>query len=119
MLEQNTLRWCLEELASREWQETVWLAKREGVMSTFDEAVCGVFDDAQLTRAIESGYLRKHHSAAFCDKVDALDRTISAIYAESKSKNCMPEGILDHSEMERMRRLAAELLELLPREGLT
>ena len=107
MLEQNMLRWCLEELASREWQETVWLAKREGVMSTFDEAVCGVFDDARLTRAIESGHLRKHHPVAFCDKVDALDRAISAIYAVSELRKCMPEDMLDHSEMERMRRLAA------------
>ena len=119
MIGQNMLRWRLEELASREWQETVWLAKRKGVMSTFDEAVCGVFSDSRLGVAMDSGYLRRRHSSTFCGKVEELHGVVHAIYAESESKDCMPEDMLDHSEMERMRRLAAELLDLLPREGLS
>ena len=119
MLEQNVLRWRLEELASREWQETVWLAKRKGVMSTFDEAVCGVFNDSRLDVARDSGYLRKRHSAIFCNKIDELSDAVDAIYAESESRDCMPEYMLDHPEMERIRRLAAELMDLLPQEGLT
>ena len=46
MINLETLRWSLTELASREEQEQLWLGLSKDEMSSFEEATCGLFDDA-------------------------------------------------------------------------
>ena len=53
----DVLRWRLEELASLEEQKRLWLGASLREMSTFEEACCGVFDDAGVRRAIENGFM--------------------------------------------------------------
>ena len=107
MINHDILRWRLEELSSREEQERLWLGNNEGEMSSFTEAICGVFDDAGLTRAIESDFLQKNYSATFCRKVNELDRTINSI-----PENSSPRDIIDHPQMEQIRILAGEILDM-------
>jgi Lon protease-like protein len=114
MISAETLRWSLEELASKEEQERLWLGRNKDEISSFEEARCGVFDDAGLTRAIDSGFLADNYSEAFCGKVDELHRSVKSIPDNSK-----PEDVLNHPEMERIRCLATALLEMLPNEGLS
>jgi hypothetical protein len=107
MINHDMLRWRLEELSNREEQERLWLGNSGGEMSSFTEAICGVFDDAGLTRAIESNFLQKNYSEAFCRKVNELDRTINSI-----PENSSPREIIDHPRMEQIRILASEILDM-------
>lgn len=111
MINRDVLRWCLEELASREEQERLWLGRSQSEMSSFEEAVCGVFDDSGLTRTIESGYLEKNYSNQFCRKVNALHLAI-----HSMPEKLRPQEIIDHPGMEKVRILAREMLEMLSKE---
>ena len=55
MLDINLLLENLEELASKDMQEQLWLHRNKNRMSTFTEAICGIFDDARLTRVLDTG----------------------------------------------------------------
>jgi hypothetical protein len=45
---------CLKELADESFQRRVWLASSGPEVSSFDEAVCGLFDDSGLGRSLET-----------------------------------------------------------------
>jgi hypothetical protein len=111
MINRDVLRWCIEELASRDEQERLWLGRSQNEMSSFEEAVCGVFDDSGLTRAFESGYLEKNYSDEFCGKVNELHRAIHSV-----PEKLRPQEIIDHPRMEKIRILAREMLEMLSKE---
>jgi hypothetical protein len=108
----ETLRWSLTELASREEQEQLWLGLSKDEMSSFEEATCGVFDDAGLTRAVDSGYLRRKFSEEINNKVASLSRLVAEL-----PRNVHPREVINHPKMEDVRKLAQELLSLFDAEG--
>ncbi|WP_127560824.1 hypothetical protein [Saccharospirillum alexandrii] len=101
----------LSELASKELQENLWLHGNENQMSSFTEAICGVFDDARLTRSLETGYLERNFSNELCRKTIKLDQAIKLI-----PEDLAPEDIIKHPKMKIVRLLASELLVLFESE---
>ncbi len=111
MLDMIILLENLNELASKELQEKLWLHGNENQMSSFTEAICGVFDDARLTRALETGYLKNNFSGVLCQKVEKLDQLINLVPEELP-----PEEIITHPKMSAVRALSGELLDLFKSE---
>ena len=111
MIDHKMLLWRLEELASEEQQEKLWLHGNENQMSSFTEAICGVFDDARLTRALETGYLENNFSRELCQKVEKLNQLINLV-----PEDLPPEKIIKHSKMNAIRALSGELLDLFESE---
>ena len=101
----------LEELSSKELQEKLWLNGDENRISSFTEACCGIFDDAGLSRAVETGYLEKYFSRELCHKVDKLDWLLDKI-----QEDLPPKEIIRHPEMDEVRVLSGELLALFESE---
>jgi len=101
----------LRELASEELQEELWLYGNENQMSSFTEAICGVFDDARLTRALETGYLKNNFSSDLCQKAKKLDQTINLV-----SEDLPPAEIIKHPNMSAVRVLSGDLLDLFESE---
>lgn len=107
MLDVTILLENLKELASEELQRKLWVHGSESQMSSFTEAICGIFDDANLTRALDTGYLKNNFSIEICQKVERLDKLISQI-----PEGFPPEKIIKHPKMNIIRALSDELLTL-------
>ena len=108
MINQHRLKDGLRELASRDIQERLWVHGDEDEMSSFTEAICTVFDDAGITRAIDSGYLQKNFSHEVCRAMDELDRLIQLV-----PEDAAPEETIENQKMESIRLLSRRILELL------
>jgi len=108
MIEHTPLLDGLKELASRDLQIQLWLESKDSQMSSFTEAICQVFDDSGLTRAVDANHLKKYFSKEICSSINDLDRRISRIpeFAD-------PYEIIDHPEMNQIRLVADQLLKLL------
>ena len=100
------LRSRLEELASLDEQERVWLGNSSDVMSSFEEAVCGVFDDAGITRAMDSGVLRKEFGDEVFDQFRALDALIQKVPV-----NLAPSDLVSRPLLANIRAASCALLE--------
>jgi len=111
MLDMTILLENLRELASEELQRKLWVHGNENQMSSFTEAICGIFDDARLTRALDTGYLEDNFSVEICQKVKKLDKLISQI-----PEDLPPEKIIKHPKMNAVRELSDELLVLFEGE---
>jgi hypothetical protein len=113
MINRNVLLWSLEELASKSEQERLWDGPSDSKeISSFTEAVCGVFDDAGITRALEKGYLKSHFSSDLCQKVQELDALISHV----PHYGVAPREVIEHPGMTKIRKVASELLLLFRTE---
>lgn len=108
MIDEQALRGGLQELASREVQERLWVQGNGDEMSSFTEAICSVFDDAGVSRAMDSGVLQTYFSPEFCSKMRDLDRLVGVV-----PEDAAPEEVIASPEMERIRTLARRLLEIL------
>ena len=109
MLNFKILSESLEELSDRELQVQLWLGHNtENLMSSFEEAVCGAFDDAHLARAMETGYLVQNFDKEICDNVRRLNKLIGFIPQDQPA-----DAIIDHPKMVEIRTVAGELRELL------
>jgi len=108
MINEQLLRDGLRELASKDMQERLWVQGDNDKMSSFTEAICTVFDDAEVTRAMESGHLQKNFSYEFCCKIDELDSLIRLV-----PEDAAPKETIEHPKMEDIRHLSLRLLELL------
>ena len=86
MLDINLLLENLEELASKDLQEQLWLNGNKNRMSTFTEVICGIFDDARLTRALETSYIENNFSSELFLTAKKLDQLIDLI-----PKNLLPD----------------------------
>ncbi|MBC8327158.1 MAG: hypothetical protein H8E31_00240 [Planctomycetes bacterium] len=73
------VRWNLEELASREEQERVWLGHSDKEMSSIEEAACGLLDDSGLAQALDDGDLEDCFSREFLDAIQELRRALKAL----------------------------------------
>lgn len=98
----------LKELASKDLQVRLWLQGSDNLMSSFEEAICGAFDDAGLTRAIDSGFLSKNYSDELCQMVNQLNTAVDKIPAM-----IAPQQVIDHPAMAEIRALSSRILELL------
>ncbi|MBI3438494.1 MAG: hypothetical protein HY054_07575 [Proteobacteria bacterium] len=81
-------------------------------MSTFDEAVCGIFDDSGLGDILDSMVPRKRNliSDDVRAKAGELRRLVGQVSRER------PEDIIRDPMMEKIRLVASELLALLDRD---
>ena len=111
MLDITVLLENLEELASKDLQEQLWLHRNKNRMSTFTEAICGIFDDARLTRALETGYIENNFSSELFLTAKKLDQLIGLI-----PENLPPEKIIKHPKMCKVRFLSGKLLVLFAQE---
>lgn len=111
MLDITVLLENLEELASKDLQEKLWLHGNKNRMSTFTEAICGIFDDARLTRALETGYIENNFSSELFLTAKKLDQLIDLI-----PENLPPEKIIKHPKMCIVRVLSFRLLVLFKKE---
>ena len=95
---------ALNELSDKEVQMKLWVRGDDGHMSSFTEAICGVFDDAGITRALEKGQLEKDVHDRFVE----LDKLVVQV-----PENLRPEKIIEHKLMPRIREVASQLLHLV------
>lgn len=101
----------LKELGDRELQETLWMAKIPGKMSTFDEAWCGAFDDSGLAIAMESYALEREYSQEICLKCHELHRLLHHIQRQLP-RNVSDLKVIQHPEMDAVRAIANDLAQL-------
>lgn len=95
---------ALRELADREFQERVWLARDpRGLMSTFDECVESLFDDSGLSIELDAG------RTVFPGEADDQLRRIDALVHRIGFGRTDAEIIAD-PRMERIRQVAIEIL---------
>lgn len=102
----DVLRWRLEELASLEEQKRLWLGASVREMSTFEEACCGIFDDAGVTRAIENGFMLDRYGSEIVNQFESLDALIQKVPLDLNDNDLISLPILDE-----IRAAAKHLLE--------
>jgi hypothetical protein len=101
----DVLRWSLEELASVEVQQRLWLGDSLGEASSFQEAICGVFDDSGLGRAMESGWIAERFGNDITSKVAELGTLVDKV-----PPNLPPREIIGLPLMADVRRVSRELM---------
>ena len=103
-IDRQTVKWGLEELASRKEQERLWLSDgSSGEVSSFTEVICQIFDGG-VTSELDSGKIAEPIFALF-RKLDALAKKIP--------EDDLPQEIIDHPLMTDVRAISSELLEEL------
>jgi|SRR6185503_3738549 len=94
----------LEELSDRELQLKLWLSDGSTDVSSFDEAVEQLFTDSGLVGALEKG--RTGYSIEVEDDFRRLNEQLKRI-----DRNRDLAEIISSSDMELVRKSAAEILE--------
>lgn len=94
----------LVELSDKDVQERLWLYGGTKEMSSFEEAICGIFDDGGVTKALDRGELDPLISILFV-RLNALIDKIPT--------NISPQEQIDHPAMLDIRKVSLELLHLL------
>lgn len=112
MINKQLALWCLENLASRDEQERLWLARTGNETFSLEEAWWGFFGSAGIESAMKSGYLQKTYSKELCRKVEALHNVMRQL-----PELASPEIVIAHPKMEEVRRIAADLLILFAQEN--
>ena len=105
-INKEILRWSLEELASEEEQKRLWLGLSKDVMSSFEEAWCGVFDDSGLARFMEKGLVEIEHGDQIAQMVSHLHSLLKKLPV-----NAPPIEIISHPLMGEVRKACSRLLE--------
>jgi len=95
----------LRELADFDFQKRVWLSGAGPEMSSFVEAVCGLFDDSGLGLALDKG------QSVYDPEIDSLLRWIQAMISKIERVNNLSD--LSSPQMDMMRNLAAKALSAL------
>lgn len=104
MLTRTSVIWALEELSSRDDQVRLWLSDgSSGEVSSFAEAICGVFDGG-VSKELESEKVAANLKSSF-GRLRALVATIPT--------DIPPQELIDHPKMEDIRRLSLELIQQL------
>lgn len=103
----------LRDLADLGFQLEVWQGLRPGVMSSFAEVVCGVFDDSGLGDLLEDPQAaRLKLGERATEAAPGLSNAVDQVDAERSV-----EELVTSSEMERVRTLARRLCGLLIQGG--
>jgi hypothetical protein len=98
---------ALKELADLGFQRRVWLATGGPEVSSFEEAVCGLFNDTGLGDLLE-----KQRSPVFGPESDAKLREIRGLtrHASQSLYSLDPSALIEHPAMKHIRDLAGEIL---------
>ena len=108
-INKQSVVWALKELASREEQERLWLSDgSSGRVSSFIEAICGVYDDGGVSRALNSNGLPIELATRFKDLSMSIDKVPQEV---------PPQEQIDHPAMIEIIRLSKELLELIAKNS--
>jgi len=107
IIDRETLRDGLRELASETLQEALWIRGVEGERHSYEEAVCYVFDDSSVAIALEKGALPAEFSDEIREALEQLRKTIHSIPGHEISE----KEIIEHPKMEEVRALANRILE--------
>lgn len=102
----------LRELSDEVLQSALWTGKSDGEQSSFTEAVCVLFNDAGLEKALNSGNLDKDYSKSLCRRARQLLALVNMI-----DDTGTPEQTLGHAKMDALRDAARELMELFTTES--
>ena len=94
----------LQELADYEYQRRLWLSSGPPEVSSFDEACAGLYEDSCLTDVLDQG-----REVVFTEEIDDLLRELDRLLKKIDDSQSV-EGILADSQMEQVRKLAAEIL---------
>jgi hypothetical protein len=94
---------ALEELSDVEAQKRLWVNGGPEGVSSFTEAICGVFDDGGVTRALESGELAQR------PKLQKLFEQLDALVGKV-DEGRPPDQIIQDPEMAVIRDVASQLL---------
>jgi hypothetical protein len=97
---------CLQELADEKFQHRVWAVSSGPEVSSFSEAICGLFDDTGLGDAIDRG------QDVFGKEADNLLWLIGREAAQI-DRRWSPEQLLSSEQLRRIRELAAQALTLV------
>ena len=97
---------ALVELSDETLQRQRWLSTGEGEVSSFTEAVCGLYDDSGLGRKLERG------QSFFGREVDASLRRFSETLrdVERLRGQLGPEAFIEHPDMGAVRAFALAIL---------
>lgn len=94
----------LNELSSKKLQTKFWLFGGTHGISSFTEAICGIYDDGGVTRALDRGSLQ--------EPLLTLFKELSTLLKEIP-ENTSQEEIMSHPTMESVKKISLELLKFL------
>src|SRR5262245_58078894 len=105
---------CLKELADEDFQRRVWLASSGPEMSSFDEAICQLFDDTRLSRLLE-----EHPLPVITTRIDESLRDLERLVtiASQLFQSMSPDTVIDHPKMHEIRGIAARALLQMEQDG--
>ncbi len=98
----------LRELADIDFQRRVWLATSGPEISSFSEAICGLFDDSGLSSNLERGILSAVFSKNVYAKLNELGLLIDKVKYDFLSLE--PDSLIEHPQMQIVRDLASSIL---------
>ena len=92
----------LNELSSNEVQERLWLSDGStGEVSSFEEAICCIFDDGGVTRAMDTKALPNSLASLFTELNVLIDKIPSNVH---------PRVVIDHPAMKEITKIAKSIL---------
>ena len=105
----------LQELADEDFQRRVWLARTGPEVSSYDEAICGLFDDTGLNRQLEKG-----NSIIFTSEIDDSLRQLRKLTTEGADvfQYMPPLEVIEHQLMRQIRCVASKVLAQMDQEGI-
>ena len=106
MFYKDRLRWSLEELASREQQEQFWLGRVPGMMSTFEEAWAGAFDDSGLWAVYDEQEFLEEYGGDVVRLIELLRSLLKKV-----PLNVHPSEIIPLPVLEEIRKVSQQLLQ--------
>ena len=102
----DEISYWLSELSDRETQEKLWVTGGKEI-SSFEEAICGLFDDCCVTRALNAGWIAE----PLASMLRELDGLIDRVPVHEA-----PRLVIVHPAMEAVRIKALALLQYLRSE---
>lgn len=105
----------LNELADEYFQRKVWLASTGPEISSFDEAICGLFDDTGLGHLLE-----KQEHPVFSTEIDESLRKLDRLVTDASRmfQSMSPASVIEHPKMQEIRCAAAKALAQMEQEGI-
>jgi hypothetical protein len=103
---------ALRELSDANYQAALWSGQVAGEQSSFTEAICVLFNDAGLERALDSGTLEKTYSQDLCLQARQLSSLVTLI-----DDTGTPAQTLNHPKMNAVRGAAQALSKLFMAEA--
>jgi hypothetical protein len=104
-INKQSVIWALEELSNLEEQKRLWLSDgSSGEVSSFVEAISGVFDDGGVSKALDSNELPQELENRFRELSKHIDMV---------PQSAPPLEQIEHPAMLEIVRISRELIELI------